>query len=193
MTAQAHSHISNITRVESLLNDPASDITLPELRDEMNELAKLRQNSRLAFCKRLAIAYMLLIGRRAGPDAPHDGGTPKFLDWCYKNLYTANGKRYSRGTIQNYLGVGFASNPEKYFEARNKVITTFNRKSSHDRKLGAAITAAVKSPAKVISITTLRQKHDLPTNVASEVNALMRAWEQASEQARRQFLRLVGP
>ena len=193
MTAQAHSHISNITRVESLLNDPASDITLPELRDEMNELAKLRQNSRLAFCKRLAIAYMLLIGRRAGPDAPRDGGTPKFLDWCYKNLYTANGKRYSRSTIQNYLGVGFASNPEKYFEARNKVATTFNRKSSHDRKLGAAITAAVKSPAKVISITALRQKHDLPTNVASEVNALMRAWEQASEQARRQFLRLVGP
>lgn len=182
--------ITNITRVEQLLTDPASDISLDELKTELNELAKLRSQSRVAFCKRLAIAYMLIVERPMSLDAPRDGKSKKFFDWCAKNLRTANGKNYSTGTLRTYVSVGFSSNPAT-------TLKDIRQQSAHRseimRKLGSKLDQAVKSesPPKVVSITKLREKYKLPTNVASEVNSLMTAWEQASPQARSQFIYLV--
>lgn len=191
-------YITNISRVESLIADPPSDISLKDLIAELNELAALRQNARLAFCKRLAIAYMLLIGRRVDPGAPRDGGSAKFQKWCDENLKTANNKRYSSSTIRTYLTVGFAGNPEKYYEERSKInrdcAVIRHRKDERDRKIGLALVAAASSsePQKVVSIASLKRDYELTSNVAQEVNKLMTAWEQASTTARKQFLKLVA-
>ena len=57
--------------------------------------------------------------------------------------------------------------------------------------IGCAKRALPAEGPKVIPIRTLRKKYEISGDVATEVNALMRAWEQASEQARKQFLYLV--
>ena len=108
---------TNMTRIEQLLADPASDISLDELKAEINELAKLRDKSRVAFCKRLAIAYMLIVGRPFGKNQPRDGESGKFFLWCAKNIRTANSKIYSTGTLRTYLAVGFSSNPTSSLKA----------------------------------------------------------------------------
>lgn len=196
--AMLKSPMSNITRIESLLDDPSTDVSLDDLKIELNELAKLRNNSRLAFCKRLAIAYMLLIGHARGPNSPRDGSAAKFQKWCDANLRSANGKRYSSSTLSTYLTVGFAANPQKYLEDRVKVCRDYGyirrRKDERDRKIGLRLVAAatVVEPLRPISVVQLRKKYELTSDVATEVNWLMTAWEQASAPARKQFIALVG-
>jgi hypothetical protein len=182
--------ITNITRVESLLADPAADISLDDLKTELNELAKLRDKSRLAFCKRLAVAYLLIVGRVPTMSSPRDDKPKKFFEWCWKNLRTANNKQYSTGTLKTYLSVGFSSNPEKLIKDR---AASANDRGNRVRSLGASITHAARSETtpKVVPIMKLREKYKLPTNVAQEVNVLMRAWEQASSQARSQFIYMI--
>lgn len=182
--------ITNMTRIEELLADPRSDAGLPELRAELNELAKLRQNSRLAFCKRLALAYMLVVGRRYGSDAPKDGGTNKFTRWCDQNIKSATGQRYRVGTIVGYLAVGFAASPEKALVKANRAVV---RIDARKRKLGAAIIRAMDKPEppKPVPIARLRERFDINRDVATEVNQLMRAWEQACPEARRIFIQQV--
>jgi hypothetical protein len=179
-----------MTRMEQLLSDPAADISLDELKVEINELAKLRDNSRGAFCKRLAIAYMLLVGRPFGKSEPRDGASSKFFQWCAKNIRTANKKIYSSGTLRSYLQVGFSSNPAVSLKEKRD---QSNHRSEMMRKLGSKLDQAVKTatPPKVVPITQLRSKYKLPTDVAREVNVLMSAWEQASSEARSQFIYMV--
>lgn len=182
--------LSNMTRIESLLSDPSPDITLDELRVELNALATLRDGSRVAFCKRLAIAYMMIVGRPLSTREPTDGKPKKFYEWCWKHIRTANGKQYSTGTLRAYLAVGFAANPAASLKARRKQA---NDRGSAMRVLGIKIEEATlrPEPPKVASIATLRLKHRLPTDVAREVNALMRTWEQASPEARSQFIYMI--
>jgi hypothetical protein len=177
--------LSNITRIETLLLDPVSDITLEELRAEMNELAKLRHGARLSFCKRLAVAYLKLIGHRPAHGSS-DGS--KFRAWCNHNLLSATGKRYSSGTIDNYLKVGFSANPEKYLkdDARAR-----KRRDERMRKLGGGLARAIANGGKVVPITRLKSKHKLSGDVAGQVNALMKAWEEAAPHARAQFIYMV--
>lgn len=176
--------------IETLLADPVSDITLAALRDELNALAKLRHNARVAFCARLAAAYALIAGTGYGNGKRNPVGTKKFCAWCDSNIKSATGKAYSHATLYQYLLVGEAGNPDKYLRSRHQ--------QSHDsisanRRLGASLMAASKMPPqKVVSITALKKAHSLPSNVATEVNQLMRAWEGASEEARRQFLHMVS-
>lgn len=182
--------ITNMTRIEQLLADPAADVTLDELKVEINELAKLRNNSRVAFCKRLAIAYMLLVGRPMSRSEPKDGASKQFYVWCAKNIRTANNKIYSTGTLRAYVGVGFSSNPT----ASLKVIRDqSNHRSELMRKLGSKLDEAVRTatPPKVVPITQLRSKFKLSTDVAQEVNQMMTAWERASSSARSQFIYMV--
>lgn len=184
------SEFSNMSRVEDLLLDPAADISLDDLKIELNELARLRDRSRFAFCKRLAVAYMLIVGRIPTMGAPRDDKPKSFFEWCWKNLRSANGKQYSTGTLKTYLSVGFSSNPEKLMQARSAAAS---KRGNQVRVLGTAITLAVRAetPPKVVPIFRLREKYRLPTNVAQEVNVLMRAWEGASPDARAQFVYIV--
>lgn len=181
--------LTNMTRMEQLLSDPAADISLDELKVELNELAKLRDNSRAAFCKRLAVAYMLIVGRPFGKNEPRDNAAKKFYEWCWKHIRTANRKQYSTGTLKAYLAVGFSANPALSLKQKRDQA---NHRSERMRKLGIKLEAAVTAtPPKVVPITKLRSQFKLPTDVAQEVNQLMRAWEQASSSARAQFIYMV--
>lgn len=182
--------ITNMTRIEQLLSDPAADISLDELRVEINELAKLRDKSRVAFCKRLAVAYMLLVGRPMSRNEPSDGAQKKFYGWCARYIRTANNKIYSSGTLRTYVSVGFSANPAASLKA---IRTQSNHRSELMRRLGSKLEDAVKTttPPKVVPITQLRSKYKMPTDVAQEVNQLMRAWESASSEARSQFIYMV--
>jgi hypothetical protein len=172
--------------VTKLLGDPNPGITLDELAKELNELAKVRDSARLAFCKRLAVVYLMIVGH-APKAGSHDG--KKFYAWCAAKLRSANGKQYTFKTLQAYLRVGFSANPQKLIRQNDKYAVT---KGSAIRSLGAAVERAVRTepPPKVIPITKLKAQ-GLPTDVAREVNALMTAWEQASSQARSQFIYIV--
>lgn len=175
--------MSDLTK---FLAEPRPGMTLDELAAELNQLAKIRDNARLAFCKRLAVAYLMIVGH-----TPRKGcrDAAPFYKWCASKIRSANGKQYTFNTIGNYLKVGFAKNPEKFIrelqQNTNKII-------ERQRALGSAMKRAVKTddPPKVIPITRLRAQ-GLPTDVATEVNKLMTAWEQASPQARSQFIYLV--
>jgi hypothetical protein len=182
--------ISNMTRIEQLLTDPAKDITLDELKDELNELALVRDKSRVQFCKRLAVAYMLLVGRALSKSEPKDGASGKFYAWCTKNIRSAGGKLYTTSTLRGYLQVGFSSNPEVALKQKRDQA---NHRSETMRKLGIQVDKAVKKEdaPKPIPITKLKEQYRLPTDVAREVNELMRAWENASSQARAQFIYVV--
>ena len=61
------------------------------------------------------------------------------------------------------------------------------------RRLGSKLDEAVKTatPPKVVPITKLRSQYSLGTDIATEVNRLMTAWEQASPQGRAQFIYMV--
>lgn len=182
--------LSNMSRVEDLLTDPKPDISLSELKADLNELAKLRQNTRLQFCKRLAIVYFLICGRRYSKEAPKDDATSKFLRWCEQNIRTYNGKRYASNTLRGYLFVGFSSNPEKALSKRQ---AESNHTNEVNRKLGSRIRQAIQTdcPPRPVPVATIRQKFEVNRDVASEVNALMRAWEQACPEARRIFIQHV--
>lgn len=171
---------------QKILGDPQPGITLDQLAAELNALAKLRESARLAFCQRLAVAYLLLVGSRPKPSA----NSEKFYAWCGKSIASARGKAYTKSALRSYLAIGFSKNPEKALAKRN---ATAQSHAAHTVKLGAAIRTAARSetPPKPVSITKLRTEHKLPTDVATEVNRLMTAWEQASPTARAQFIYMV--
>lgn len=182
--------ISNMTRIEQLLMDPSADASLDELKAEINELAKLRDKSRVAFCKRLAVVYLIIVGRPLSQKEPHDGKSKAFYEWCWKNIRTANNKQYSTGTLKTYLNVGFSANPAATLKAIRR---QSSGRCENMRKLGIGLERAVQreEPPKVIPITKLKSKYRMQTDVAREVNALMTAWEQASTEARSQFIYMV--
>lgn len=186
--------MTNLSRIESLLEDAPGDTSLEDLKRELNELAKLRHNSRLAFCKRLALAYMLVVGHPLSKASPKDGGTRKFLAWCAKNIRSANGKQYSGNTVRTYLMTGFAANPEKRYADSLKLQRRIDRRDEKDRKFGHRMLAAAAVPdaPRPASISVLKTRHGMSGDVASEVNVLMTAWEAASPEARKQFLHLVS-
>lgn len=183
-------------QIEKLLASPKIGITLNELAIELNELARLRDNARLAFCQRLAVVYLILVGHppRAGNINGRRGGPgglgEPFYRWCATSIRSARGKAYSSGTLGGYLRVGFAKNPQKMLE-RHEQVSEAARAAT--QRLGYALKHAVKTvtPPKSIPITRLRTEHKLPTDVATEVNRLMTAWEQASPTARAQFIYMV--
>lgn len=183
------SDLTNMTRIEQILSNPDPEASLEALRDELNELAKLRETSRVAFCKRLALVYMLVVGRPLGKDEPKDGGSTKFYRWCSKNIWSASKKPYTTSTLRAYLRVGFSSDPAIALKTLRQGA---NRTSEISRKVGTALRHALSAePKKVLPITKLRTKFSLPGNVAAEVNALMHAWESAGPEARSQFIYLV--
>ena len=49
----------------NLLREPEPTADLEQLARELNELAHVRQNARVAFCRRLAAAYLLIVGKKA--------------------------------------------------------------------------------------------------------------------------------
>lgn len=172
--------------LSKFLGDPNPGITLDQLASELNELAKIRDSTRLAFCKRLALAYLMIVGhtpRKGCRDA-----TP-FYKWCSDKIRSANGKQYTFHTIGNYLKVGFAKNPQKLMRDRAALS---NKSLEISRGIGSAVKRAVMTdaPPRVIPITKLKAQ-GMPSDVATEVNRLMTAWEQASSQARSQFIYLV--
>jgi hypothetical protein len=172
--------------VTKLLGDPNPGITLDELAKELNELAKVRHSARAAFCKRIAVAYLIIVGH---PPSRQSSDGVKFYKWCEAKIRSGNGKRYTRSTLKTYIYAGFAQNTEQLVRAADKEA---NKRVEFSRALGTAVKRAVADPdpPKVIPITKLKAQ-GLPTDVAREVNALMTAWEQASSQARSQFIYIV--
>lgn len=182
--------MKNISRMEELLSDPMAGVTLNQLRDELNELAKIRDKARLQFCKRLALVYVMLIGRRMikGPKS-RDDGTNKFLHWCTDNIHSRNGKKYSRSTLLAYLTVGFSSSPEKCLETKDKASHSWARQAE---KISVSIKhACTQTPKAPISVKKLKTNYQMSSSVAQEVNSLMTIWEKASSQARSQFIYFI--
>lgn len=177
-----------MTGLQDLLDKPRPGITLDELAKELNALAKIRDSARVAFCQRLAIAYLMIVGHRP-KGGPGNDGAP-FYQWCADRIRAANGARYSPRTLKHYVGVGFSKNPALAVERQLK---TGSRTSEDRRTLGSAIYRAVRSEysPKPVSVTRLRTEHKMPSDVATEVNRLMTAWEQASPTARAQFIYMV--
>ena len=185
---------SNLSRIEELLDDPKSESSLETLKQEMNELAALRHNSRVAFCKRLALAWMVIVGQRpvVGPltmeiKKEYKENSHKFYTWCFKNLKTANGHHYSSGTIRTYLTTGFSNNPEKTIRDAYRASKRSDEKT---RKLGAAVRKAVnlENQPQAVPIYRIKTKFKTTPDVAREVNILMRAWEDASTESRSLFI-----
>lgn len=169
---------------QTLLSDPAPTADLDQLARELNELAQIRQTARLAFCRRLAAAYLLLVGHR--PNRRSSDGR-KFRAWCDAKIRAANGKKYSHRTIELYLIIGFSKNPEAIIRQRTD---DANDRAHEMRRIGAALSQAIRSETapKPIPVRKLKTDFGLPGAVASEVNELMRAWENASPDARAQFI-----
>lgn len=179
--------LTNMTEVSLILGDPNPNISLDQLAVELNKLAKIRNNARIAFCKRLAVAYLMIVGH-----LPRNGSSDgkKFYRWCGNKIRSGNGKAYTFSTLRTYLRVGLSKDPAKLLA---QFTTTSNKREQQVRQLGANITRAALSndPPKVISIRVLK-KTGYPSNVAQEINVLMTAWERASPQARSQFIYLVA-
>lgn len=190
--------MGNISRIGDLLADPTADMTLEDLKNHLNELAGFRQNVRVAFCKKLARAYFLIVGSE--PMKPgHSGhvgystealaGRKRFFLWCKNNLRSASGKEYKTTSLLTYVGLGFKVAPEKVIAFQLK---REQKRAAANRSVAVALVKAIDAPGpKVVAAPTLRKKYALPSNVAAEVNALMRAWDEASTEARKQFLYLV--
>jgi hypothetical protein len=177
------------TQIEKLLDRPKVGITLGELKAELNALAQIRNKARVAFCNRLAIAYLMIVGQPFSP-ACRTGISRPFYAWCEANLRSGTGKAYSQDTLAGYLRVGFSNNPAATLRAEKERVAAF---SSSMRKLGSSVVHAARTdtPPKPVSISRLRTEHKLPADVATEVNRLMTAWEQASPTARAQFIYMV--
>jgi hypothetical protein len=179
--------------VQKYLADPNPGITLDELARELNELGGIRDSARLAFCKRLAVAYLMVVGHRPIKGG-HDG--KKFYDWCERKIRSGNGKTYKINSLKASLRVGFASNPEK---ALSKIVdaSKYSQRNLRNVEGGHTVASAIKravtteNPPKPATVTKLRSQFKLPTDVAREVNQLMTAWEQASSQARSQFMYMI--
>lgn len=178
------------TDLNQLLRDPQPGVSLADLKSDLNRLATLRGQARLAFCKRLAIVYMLIVGRVPTRKAPKDGESKKFFAWCDTNLHSGTGKPYGEHALRNYYLVGFSGNPAAAMNARQKAAVDNVKEAWSVR---TALKNAIKTPTplKAVSVIKLRSRYDLPTNVAQEVNAMMTAWEAASSQARNQFIYMV--
>jgi hypothetical protein len=172
--------------VSRLLADPKPGMTLNEIAAELNAIAKIRNDARLSFCKRLAVAYLMIVGH-----APKQGSkdAANFYKWCSEKIRSANGKRYGVRTLGNYVQIGFDKNPEALMRRKAENI---HKHKELSLQLGRAMKRAITTdtPPKVIPMTKLKAQ-GMPTDVAREVNVLMTAWEQASSQARSQFMYIV--
>jgi hypothetical protein len=173
-----------MTDISKLLADPNPEITLDQLAHELNELAKIRNSARFAFCKRLAMVYLLIVGH-----PPQTGVHVPFYKWCSVNIRSATGKPYTFNTLRGYLKIGFADDPQRIMRERQRLVVIADQKS---RAIGSAIRRAVtaNNPPAATSIPKLKAQ-GMPTDVAREVNVLMTAWEQASSQARSQFMYMI--
>jgi hypothetical protein len=169
----------------NLLREPEPTADLEQLARELNELAHVRQNARVAFCRRLAAAYLLIVGHR-----PSNGSSDgkKFRAWCDAKIRSANKKRYSHRTLELYLIIGFAKNPEAIVRQRTD---DANSRAREVRRFGAAVINAIEKEARVLPIIQIKKKFETTGDVAREINALMTAWEQACPQSRNHFLYLV--
>lgn len=174
-----------VSRLETLMGKPRVGMSLDELREELNLIAQIRNGARLGFCQRLAIAYLTIVGRPYG-SKKRDGKAEDFFRWCYRNLHTANGKAYRTGTLHSYLAVGFSNDPAGLLEHQGKLR---ERRNKNDRQLVQGIKKAIAEEKKIIPMKKLTQK--LPEDIATEVNRLMTAWEQASPAARSQFMYMI--
>lgn len=178
--------MSNLSRLEELLEDPSGEASLDVLKQEMNELAVLRQNTRLAFCKRLALVWMIIVqavptqGKRT---AEENAKRKQFFLWCGKNLRSATGKQYSSGTLKTYLQTGFASNPAEHY---NALMRKDRLRAHKQRKLISGLHKAIETAPRPIPIAVLREKYT--SDIAREVNQLMRCWEESSSEARASFI-----
>jgi hypothetical protein len=176
------------TDLSKFLADPKPGITLDELAKELNELARIRESTRLAFCKRLAVVYLMIVGH-----APTKGGTgnggKKFHEWCSAKIRSGNGKQYSAHYLNTSVRAGISKNPAGFLRRLND---SSNRVAVETRSFRDAVVRAVtaETPPKVIPMTKLKAQ-GMPTDVAREVNVLMTAWEQASSQARSQFMYMI--
>jgi hypothetical protein len=179
------SNFDTLGRAERLLLDPSGDASLDELKRDLNDLAKLRVETRLAFCKRLALAYMILVGH---PPAESTGAgradARAFQTWCANNLRTANNKSYSIGTLRQYVSVGFDANPALRLKRQQENDRKKSHKSHQDAKRGRLVGKAIEADKPVKAIL----RRNVSSDVSSEINALMTAWEAASPLARKHFM-----
>ena len=188
------SNFQSLSQTDRLLLDPGSDTSLDDLKRELNALAHLRTDSRLAFCKRIAVAYMIIVGH-----APNERtltgreNARKFYLWCAENIRTANDKRYSKPTLRAYVDVGFSVNPANKLQEIRAHVEKARHKSHEDAKRGRLILAATISPKNTKAPVSISKKvqSSFGSDVSGEINALIFAWDSASAQARKAFLYMI--
>jgi hypothetical protein len=113
---------------------------------------------------RLAFCYAMAEAKRRVPLETN----MTFAQWGAEYLRKPNGEPYSRWTLYSYAN--FGEHPERLTQSR--------KKSSAHSSFRYAATAALRA---------LRR-----ANIPDQVNALMTAWEAASEDARSQFLHMIN-
>jgi|SRR5665213_650151 len=171
--------------------DLSPDVTLPALARQMNAIAVGKESLRLEWLKRLAVAYLIVVGHRpaVGPprEAKNDGS--KFYAWAAQHLVSGTGRAYPYYALRKYVTQAFSANPAAQIAA---VVRDKRRNGIRASALGGVITRAIKTelpPAAATQTITRTFKRLNPSaDVQAELRALVAAWEGASPEARRIFV-----
>ena len=165
---------------ELLSLDPG-DISLPKLGTEIRLLLRAREDVKIALAVRLAIAHKII----------STGQTPErsFVAWCKKNV-VLNGKPIGSHSIWRLVKIGEARNPVRAYEALKK-----NEREIQAEKM-ARLQKEAQAGRNVIAIETGKvkpiERKNVSADVSQQVNEIVTIWERISEEARRQFLYMVG-
>ena len=164
-----------------LLSIDPGDVSLAKLGADIRLLLKAREDVKIALAVRLAIAHKII----------STGQTPErsFVAWCQKNVIL-NGKPIGPHSIWRLVKIGAARNPVKAYEALKK----------EEREIQADKMARLQEEAKagrnVVAIKTGKvtpsERKNISPDVSQQVNEIVTIWERISEEARQQFLYMVG-
>lgn len=165
-----------------LLSLHPDDMSLRALGNDIRLLLKLREDGKIALAVRLAIAHKII----------STGQTEErsFVAWCKRNV-VLNGKPIGPHSIWRLVRIGEKRNPAKAYEELKKEERELQRNKMarlmEEARLGRNIVAIESGRIYQSPKPAVNASYD-----ANEINALVSAWEKASEYSRRQFLHMIG-
>jgi len=145
---------------------------LGRLAAECRALIGLNSDVKLALALRLAVAHKIVTAQGASWSA-----------WCFKHITKRDNKPYSIHAINKWVRLGQARNPAKAIAKFRKIEAKRHAESQREA------TAAIKV---VKLITTPAGPRRVIPNISAGYDALLRAWEAAGPEARKQFLYFIG-
>lgn len=142
---------------------PGSEKLL-EMARTINELAKQEEDAQLALCRAIANAM----------DMVREDGRMKWTDWADAYLRKPDGSKWAHGTLYHYAS--YARDPKKLERNRNTV-------------------SRLSREARAEQVILTRAKHQAPESqkaIDHQVRSLMFAWNHASAEARKIFLKKIA-